>query len=128
MTTAATPAPPPWQDTVAQEGSRLLDAMREVAPQITEAVVRYVWAQGVAGLVVAGSLGVVTLIAWWICCKVATKIHPGDDEMGIVVISGFIGLACPIAIIFLVQDNLPKVLAPEGAAAMMALQALGGGQ
>lgn len=124
MTQPTTPAP--WQDTLAEEGSRLLDAMREVTPTITEAVIRYVWATGVTGLVMAAIFAVVavaTLVAMTACAK---KIKGNDDYVGGVIFFCVAGVSATVVAGVYFSANLPKVLAPEGAAVMMALKALGG--
>lgn len=130
MTTTAT-TPPPWQDTVAQEGSRLLDSMREVAPQITEAVIKYVWAQGVTGLIISLALAVISVTA----VVVGVRMFDIEKKRGTDGGWAALGFCTEVValVLFIVAGNffganLPKVLAPEGAAVMMALSAIGGGQ
>lgn len=126
--------PPPWQDTLAQEGSRLLDAMREVTPQITEALVKYVWATGVSGLVLAVIFLLPAIVLWFITAPamfrrekaLGSPSEGGWAALGICAIIGG-GFSCVVSVILL-SGAIPKLLAPEGAAVMMALKALGGGQ
>lgn len=140
MTTAAQPTPA-WQDTLAQEGSRLLDAMREVTPQVTEAVVRYVWATGFTGVVIGivvfvifGGLGAYLISR---CGRTLDKL-PNNIHRDLESTIGWntAGLLAGVVSIFLsfivccswLYHSLPTALAPEGAAVMMALKALNGGQ
>lgn len=128
MTAQPTP-PPPWQDTLAQEGSRLLDAMREVTPQVTEALIKYVWATGVTNLIVALALVIgggalaISVMAWLM--KKKDELDD-SDIFGIGAVTLIGGVATIGGGVTMFTNALPKVLAPEGAAVMMALKALGG--
>lgn len=104
----------------------VLEALKQAAPQATEALIRYVWAEGVTGMVLAG-LGFVMAGAFlflsFVCMNIANKRD--DEGWGVATIFSFV-----VALVFIVSssigvsDNLPKVLAPDGAALMKVIDGL----
>ena len=139
MSGPSTPAPA--NDILDRAGDlaiEIVNDMREAAPQVTEAAVRYVWAQGVAGLVM-GALGVV--IALTVILTVAAPLFKRaaaptgsysesnrafNYGMGAV----FVTLAsCILGALALAQfgEAIPAVLAPEGATVMKLIAAARGG-
>lgn len=123
MTTQA----PDLETFAIQEGQRLLDAMREVTPTVTEAVVRYIWAEGMTGLVMAAfAIGIYIFVTRQVLKHVEDDGDGGSFARWMVMVMG--GISASLVVFINLAVNLPKVLAPEGATVMAALRAIGGGQ
>lgn len=124
-----TDTPSPDFQPIIEQAAAVIESMRSVAPDVTEAVVRYTFAQGVTGLVFAGLAFLTAFISAVLIQLMIRKVPDGNDGLSNSAASVFLTHCFVIAFALITGScflaiNLPKVLAPEGATIMNMIEAV----
>ena len=141
-------SPQPLIDRLGDEAVEIIQAMREVAPRVTESVVQYVYAQSVSGLLLWAFVGVVGLV---IAAFAVGFLHihgkraaseakreaaydadssrwysyrrEYDSEyLGVACVAAFLAVLVMTFSVGGISGDLPGVIAPEGKAAARLLR------
>lgn len=108
-----------WNALLLKKTSELVQTLQDAAPKVTEALIKYIWAEGVTKLIISIILAAIAIFCTFSGfdnLKKYQNFNRYSDSDGLALSFFFVAVISLMFSANIFVESFPQVLAPEGAA------------